>query len=313
MSDPLRPDIVQRLSIIKYLCGMAVEQSLKPEPLSLTSILTFHDSVELFLQLSAEQLDLQADKKTEFMKYWDIIDPALRKEKGTELSQKEAMRRLNNSRVAFKHHGTLPSRLAIDGFRASVTEFFQTNTPLVFGIQFSQISMMDLVKCEIAKRLLEESQSLAQSGDIREAITKVAVAFVALIDDYEYRKTEMIGHSPFRFGDCMTYLSSDYYDLGDFVNKLKESIETLQEGMKILSLNLDYKRYVRFRMLTPPLMRMAGGGFRTYWNPKNEPTIDTYTFCFDYVIESAIRLQDFDFDVEESRATRMQDIYRILN
>jgi hypothetical protein len=320
MSDPLRPDIVQRLSIIKYLCGIAVEQSHKPEPLGLTSILTFHDSVELFLQLSTEQLNLQVDKNTPFMKYWDIIDPTLVGLRGTGLSQREAMRRLNDSRVAFKHHGTLPSRLAIDGFRASVTEVFQANTPLVFGAEFASISMLDLITCETTKRFLEDSAKMAQGGDIKEAISKVAISFMALIDDYELRKTRMVGNSPFRFGDKMTFLSGhsmglkgDLRDLGEFVDKVKESLESLQEGMKILSLDLDYKRYIRFRMLTPMVQKMMGGGVRTYWNPNIEPSIDTYSFCFDFVVDSAIRLQEFDFDVEESRAPWMQDFYRTFD
>lgn len=47
-------DATKRLSFIKYLFNLGVEQSHKPEPLCWASVLTFHDSVELFLQLSAE-------------------------------------------------------------------------------------------------------------------------------------------------------------------------------------------------------------------------------------------------------------------
>lgn len=320
MSDLLRADIVQRLSIIKYLCGIAVEQSQKSEPLSLTSILTFHDSVELFLQLSAEQLNAQVDKNTPFMRYWDIIDPVLVASGKAGLSQRESMRRLNDSRVAFKHHGTLPSKLAIDGFRASVTEFFYTNTPLIFEVEFASISMLDLVRCDTTRRLLDESLKLAQNDDLKGAMCRVAIAFMALIDDYELRKTKMMGRdSPFQFGDSMTFLSGhslgltgDFKGLGEFVDKVKESIESIQEGMKILSLDLDYKKYVKFRMLTPTVHKMMGGGIRTFWNQKDSFINEEFSFCFDFVIESAIRLQEFDFDVEESRVSWLKDFYKVL-
>ncbi|HBX87013.1 MAG TPA: hypothetical protein DEG09_00170 [Marinilabiliaceae bacterium] len=95
---------MQRLAFIKYLYTVAVEQSKQPEPLSSSSILSFHNSIELFLQLASEYLDV-GSKSPGFMDYWELLEPKL-----TEggLTQKESMRRLNKARVALKHHGTLP-------------------------------------------------------------------------------------------------------------------------------------------------------------------------------------------------------------
>jgi len=50
--------IIKRLAFIKYLYKLAVDQSRRPEPLCSASILTFHDAVELFLQLASEHLDV---------------------------------------------------------------------------------------------------------------------------------------------------------------------------------------------------------------------------------------------------------------
>ena len=48
---------IQRLALIRYLYNSAVEESRKPEPIGSTSILMFHDSIELFLQLASEHLN----------------------------------------------------------------------------------------------------------------------------------------------------------------------------------------------------------------------------------------------------------------
>lgn len=48
----------RRLAFIKYLYNMAVEQSMKPEPTCASSVLTFHDSIELFLEPASEHLDI---------------------------------------------------------------------------------------------------------------------------------------------------------------------------------------------------------------------------------------------------------------
>lgn len=49
---------MRRLALIRYLYNNGVQQSREPEPLGLVSILTFHDSIELFLQLAAERLNV---------------------------------------------------------------------------------------------------------------------------------------------------------------------------------------------------------------------------------------------------------------
>ena len=60
--------MLQRLSFIRYLYGIAVEQSKQPEPFGAASVLTFHDSVELFLQLAAESKGINTGELN-FMQY----------------------------------------------------------------------------------------------------------------------------------------------------------------------------------------------------------------------------------------------------
>src|SRR5579863_9692092 len=126
----------------------------RPEPLGAASILAFHDSVELFLHLAYEHLNLSTKSEPKFMEYWELLAPKL---PTGEPAQKEAMRRMNNSRVSLKHHGNLPSRLDVDAFRASVTSFFEDNCPLVFGIQFNSISLVNLVQYKSVRTTLEEA------------------------------------------------------------------------------------------------------------------------------------------------------------
>jgi len=137
---------VRRLAFIKYLYQVAVEQSQRLEPLCSTSILTFHDAIELFLQLASEYLDVGKGRPS-FMEYWEILASTSKLPEGV-LIQKESMRRLNKARVALNHHGILPSKLGIEAFRASVTNFFEENTPLIFDIKFSEISLIELVRYE---------------------------------------------------------------------------------------------------------------------------------------------------------------------
>jgi hypothetical protein len=89
--------------------------------------------------------------------------------------------------------------------------------------------------------------------------------------------------------------------LSEFIYKVKESIEALQKAVKILSLGIDYRRYVEFRLLTPSISRTIDGTYhihRIRYGSKGIPTVEDAQFCIDFVIESSITLQEFDFCIE---------------
>ncbi len=289
MSTPtVTKDEMQRLAFARYEYEQGVEQSRRPQPLSASSIFSFHDSVELFLQLAAEHFN-ESTRGLQFEQYWDRLEPHLT---GHRLAEKETMRRLNKLRVNLKHDSTFPAPLSIEGFRGSVTSFFEVNTPLVFGIEFAEISMVSLVTCESARQSLDEALRLDKEGKRQDALPKVAVALKQVIDGYEERKRQRRYRSPFSFGASLTFVRSGNRDL----DKVIESVKELQSAMKILALGLDYRRYARFQSLAPSVALTAGGTY--YVSPPRieELTADEYRFCFDFVIESALRLQEFDFE-----------------
>jgi len=294
----------RRLAFIKYLYQTSVSQSHAPTPLSCASILTMHDAVELFLQLASEHLNAGAPQPN-FMDYWDILS----KKFGRDLEQKESMRRLNKARVSLKHHGTFPSQLDVESFRGSVTNFFNDNTPLVFGLSLADVSLIEYVNPESSRNKLKEAEDDLAKGDTLLALDKIALAFGDMILDYETRKRDDFYSSPFYFGRDLTFfnsffmglghdsLSSTERKLGEFVDRVKESIEAMQEAIKILALGLDYRKYSKFRQLTPHLtMVMSGDHFiRRKFEEANKPSVDDTRFCIDFVVESALALAEFDY------------------
>lgn len=98
MNDIKNDNVLRRLVFIKYLYKLGIEQSLKSEPICCISILTFHDAVELFLQLTSEYLNV-GKKIIHFMEYFTLISNKI---EGKDLSQKESIRRLNTARVSLK-------------------------------------------------------------------------------------------------------------------------------------------------------------------------------------------------------------------
>jgi len=302
---------VSRLAFIRFLFNLAVEQSKKPEPLSSASILTFHDAIELFLELGSECWNV-GKRDVEFLEYWDLLGKKL---SPNELGQKESMRRLSRVRGELKHHGILLSKLDIEGFRVNATNFFEENTPIVFGIELHDVSLAELVQYEKARDYLKEAEKALKEDNREDALGEVACAFEELIRDYESTKTGEFGRSPFFFVRDMTFLSSfhlgldglmagpnfDEHGMREFVDKVRESLISLQGAVKILSLGIDYRRYIKFKLLTPHVSLDEHGEWainREMRGSKGIPTEEDVQFCIDFVIESAISLKELDFTLE---------------
>ena len=120
----------KRLAVIKQLYRNGMEQSYLTEPMNGFCILSFHDSVEMFMKLCSEKKGKKVDRQTNFGDYFTIVP---------ELELQAQMTNLNHKRVSLKHNGSLPSNLDIEISRANTTEFFEINIKKIFGKTFSDI------------------------------------------------------------------------------------------------------------------------------------------------------------------------------
>ena len=297
----LSPETRKRLAFVRYLYSLGVEQSRRPEPQSSASVLAFHDAVEFFLALGCEHLNVGKSSLT-FMDYFETLGPAVT---GLVVPQKESMRRLNKVRVAVKHQGTLPSQTDIETIRATATAFFLEATPVVFGVEWDAVSMIDVVASDVARDLLKRAATQRAAKDMLGAAESFAAAFERLIREYENSKMLSWETSPFMFGELFKYTrGSDFetqdYQLRDFVDKVSRTLSHMQDGMRILALGLDYRKYLRFWQITPEVAWLPNEKEHTVmapqmpWEPLSE---DGFAFCNDFVIECALILQQVDFGI----------------
>ncbi len=289
---------MRRLAFIKYLYQTGVSQSRAPTPLNCASILMMHDAVELFLQLASEHLNAGAKRLT-FMDYWKILNEKL---SDNSLGQEESMRRLNSARVALKHHGTFPSDLDIEAFRTRTASFFEDNTPLVFGTTLNEVSLIDFVNPESSRERLKEAQDHIDKNDTLSALDDIAIAFEEMIEDYETRKIDKFHRLPFYFGENVHLsrfaLPFHERELSAFTRGVEKSIEEMREVLKILALGIDYRRFSKFKQLSPFVVQFANGTWAINGRPEGDrkPSIEDTKFCMDFVIESALKLAEFDYE-----------------
>ncbi|MDI7229177.1 hypothetical protein [Leptospira santarosai] len=178
-----KQESLRRLSFIKYLFLIGSEQSNKPEPLCNISVLSFHDSIELFLQLASEHYNISASN---FMEYFDKLESKI------SITQKETMKRFNKARVAIKHHGNMVPKSEIDSFKISCYNFFLENTLSIFNLNFESISLIDLVMYEKTKEHLATAEKEIVGSNYSKAMAEIAIAFWTMIEGYEDTKKNIM-------------------------------------------------------------------------------------------------------------------------
>ena len=293
---------IQRLSFIKYIFTMGLEQSIQPEPLCGISILQFHDSIELFLQLAFEKVGGNKSE-VKFMEYWEEINKKL---ENKSLTQTESMRKLNAARVNLKHRGIIPSKLNVDIFKESTIDFFNENCSIVFNINFMDISLIEIIKYKRIREILKEANEYYNNNQHTEALQNIALSFKYLLSDYEESKKNKFGDSIFDTHDRFTFLSSFHLNLQDnetekklskFVDKTIETIDEIKKNIKLLGFGINYKKYIKFKSIVPTIINMVDGKPHFYQSSeKNFINKNDFDFCINFIVDTSLKLQEFDFE-----------------
>ena len=239
------------------------------------------------------------------MEHFEIIDNRL---KVAKLSQKESIRRLDKARGNLKHLGVMPSRLDIEDFRVNTSAFFSENCPIIFQIEFGEISLINSIALERPRESLKQAKTEFDKGLIFESIQNLILSFTYLITDYEESKKSKFERSPFFFGDTVrsfdrfhSAFSAEHKKLRDFADKVSESIGAIQTAIKILSFGIDYKKYVRFNSIVSSVnvSISESGHVVSYKHGEVKLSKEDLDFCINFIVESALKLQEFDFELEK--------------
>jgi hypothetical protein len=300
---------VNRLAFIRLLYLQGIEQARLPEPLSFTSLLTFHDAVELFLVLAADRLGAPLPRRDpNFLDYWQILRRTESFPDGVELSGQPGMDRLNRYRNALKHAGAWPGREAVEDALASTASFFENNTPVAFGVAFAAINMADVVPQESTRGMVTAATAAAAKQDFKEAMGLLAEAYDELLSDkHRPRGFATFGQTisfPMREGDIAKVLRQPHQPRGPMppnpaplaqqIVKMTEAIQEMQRGLRIMALGIDFRQFIRFEKLTPHVAWFMDGHKERFTQAGYGPTREEFDYCCQFLVTVALRLAELD-------------------
>ncbi|MFH8867195.1 hypothetical protein [Streptomyces griseus] len=308
---PITPETMQRLAFIRLLVQQGVDQSQLPDPLSAGSILTFHDAVEFFLILTSEHLGISVPDRGQFVaRYYDNLHPDKAGPVGVDLAGRIGVKRLTDQRNAFKHTAAMPSAETVRQARADTTQFFEDNTPRVFGTAFTGIDMVDLVPQPNTRDKVRQAAGQEAAGNRVEAMAWLVEAFDELLASAS-EPTSFSG-TPFSFGTNIRFplprrdvarilrqpRERDQHmpvrgasTLAEEYVTLRESVVALQRGARLTALGIDYSEYWRFNSLTPSVYRPnQHSEARISAPPGYSPNAEEYAYCQRFLIAAALRI-----------------------
>lgn len=109
-----------------------------------------------------------------------------------------------------------------------------------------------MIQNDKVKEILTNIQDLCKNGQYKDALEHSAIAFDVLISDYEKSKTDHYGRSPFLVGEDIRWIKP--FDVNSNLEGIIDSLEEIQKAIKLLCFNIDYRKYAKFRHLTPKLI-----------------------------------------------------------
>ncbi|HMA33491.1 MAG TPA: hypothetical protein VKY74_03340 [Chloroflexia bacterium] len=272
-------DTIRQLSLIRYLFTQARDQICQPYPQSIAAILTLHDCVELFLDLASQQpgVIFNINKpQPNFLDYWQMQLP-----QGGNLTQKTNMDKLNRVRVNFKHAGIWPAGQELDPLFTRVSDFLEENTPVVFGRDFNSFSMVDLVELPSSRQQLQQAEAFLKAEQITAAMDAIAYAFEDLILDRRRKEQEHARQRPIL----------EEYLVREALKEQDKFRNAAWPDLQIIGWGLDYPRYLHFQAISPEITWTDEDNRRAIPWRSDSPSVEEGKFCFNFVIDSALRLQ----------------------
>ncbi len=177
----------------------------------------------------------------------------------------------------------------------NVTNFLVDNTPNVFGFKFEDISLFELIVFPESKAHLIAAQKSLDKGIFDGMVEEATTAFHKLIYSYKESKSNWVGRQGFEF---ISPIHNRQTLNSQAISKINENLISLNTALEIISLGIDYRKYTKFQFLRPLATRMGDGTYVLELFGKRNWSKENCQFLIDFVVECALKLQEFDFSVD---------------
>jgi hypothetical protein len=308
----------EKLVYSKFLYEQGISNSKKAYPFSTIAILNYHDAIEFFIAIIMDIHRIKKDYGLSIEKCIEKINKEL-EPKGIETITYTEIKKINNLRNLLKHEASIPAKIELENATSQTTSFLIKNFEILIGQDFNEISTAQLIGDKEIRGHLTKARKKFEKGEIKDVRTELAYAFWKIINrqKYHYQDTHPL---PFHFGEDnlkssflmdlpKNYRPTHYQntneefekiykqfeEIGKFIDNSKETIDSMRNAIEMLSLGIDYRKFVIFSKSIPKAERFALGTYLVnigYEMESRKFTDKDLQFCTEFVIESYFLLNN---------------------
>lgn len=293
--------ILKRLTTIKNLYRISMQLSHQPDSSSIFSILSFHDTVEMFCDLAAEHVGV-VTKKNEKIYLMDYF------EKIPRLKYKESMFKLNERRINIKHKGLLLDKSEVEASRVNATDFLVDNCMEIFEVEFNSISLTSLIADDKIRECLLLAEKHIKENAIMESLAESGKAY-AILNDYfkqDVNKDHLWIKPTFRTLNRRGYTQDSYLEeeiIAFEKNTLKQfevidrTVERISSIITTISLGVDYRKFIKFKRITPRIVISINGNILiSDSNSQSSFSKQDCEFAMNFVLDATLKFEQFEIE-----------------
>lgn len=295
--------LLKRLTYAKYLYNTSIDRLHSMSPIiAAEALLRVHDAVEIFQLFVMDGLN--APTKFVFMEFWEKVKVA----SGKEVPYKGHFDRLNAMRVGFKHKGVCPNLAELRDLAAVIFPFFVEVCRDVLGVDFTNLSLADLVDDIGVQEHLRKADVFIESQKYEDALSEAAIA-LHLVLNQKYprspwapspdlletgpssRRPPKINH--YNTGELPSGASTLIHEIEKAFEELHDRISRQSDLLKMLVWKIDLQQYSKFAQFAPHVIQNGGGNFHIAhrMGVRRPLTKRDARFCFQFVLDTALAIQ----------------------
>jgi len=301
------PYIFDRLILAKKLYQKGIEECRTEVDIYsfCSGIALLHNALDNFTSAIACKIGIEVGEKDTFPKIFKEINKYERdKGSGSPLLNEQQLYHFNSIRNSIKHKGIMPNVPKTKPLVASVTEFFEICCEKYFDLDWTSLSLVDLIKKEEIRKEMIEIEKMITKKEYKEALNKMAIIKFKVFDEGHLR----IGIDPTFFKQYNPVNPEKWnHESNIFLVDVKEFIayknNYLYEATDFLEKGIDKRLMNHFESFTPTvgIDNTKDWGYILKHGPlwaKENWTHDICTHFFYFLIDAIIKSQGLEHKVK---------------
>lgn len=283
--DSVQLQRIQTISeLIRRANGAAQEQT---EAANGVAVSLIHDAIEHSLYLVLLDTDHTAKPREEFKGLLGDVAKIFQDRTGEALPYQRKLHLLNSVRIAFKHHGTRPNKSVTLEAMSYGTEFVAALFQRIYDFKIEDFHPAEFLRIEEIRSLLLNATSLVKSGQVDDAMCKLALAnyrieaaFSAVFDQ---------PRPPMRITSPSEPDADFRRDLVEFIGRSDK--HALVTAVLVAS-GQDVAAYTSMRWRLPVVYALLDDTFRFDKIVPNEYTAEDVQFCLEQLTRIAVWMEE---------------------